>query len=126
MKKKNNQIPDNKSNFLRGVIDLLILALLDVQDCYGYQLSSMIEEYSDEMVEIPVATLYQPLYRLKNRGYVSEREEKKGGRNVTYYHLESSGREYYQAMRETYLNLNKGIQNVLDVSQKMRSEQNGN
>ena len=49
---------NNKSNFRRGSVELLILHLLSQQDYYGYEISTLIREQTDGYLNIPVGSLY--------------------------------------------------------------------
>ena len=48
---------NNKSNFRRGSVELLILHLLSQQDYYGYEISTLIREQTDGYLNIPVECL---------------------------------------------------------------------
>ena len=48
---------DNKSNFRRGSVELLVLHLLSGKDYYGYQLSKDTKEYSNGVLDIPIGSL---------------------------------------------------------------------
>jgi len=61
---------DNKSNFRRGSVELLVLHLLNQKDYYGYELSQTIKEQSDSVLNIPVGSLYPALYKLIDSGYI--------------------------------------------------------
>ena len=54
---------NNKSNFRRGSVELLILHLLSQQDYYGYEISTLIREQTDGYLNIPVGSLYPALYK---------------------------------------------------------------
>ena len=84
---------NNKSNFRRGSVELLILHLLSQQDYYGYEISTLIREQTDGYLNIPVGSLYPALYKLIDAGYISDYKKQVGRRQVNvYYHLEDSGR----------------------------------
>ena len=54
---------NNKSNFRRGSVELLILHLLSQQDYYGYEISTLIREQTEGYLNIPVGSLYPALYK---------------------------------------------------------------
>ena len=95
---------NNKSNFRRGSVELLILHLLSQQDYYGYEISTLIREQTDGYLNIPVGSLYPALYKLIDAGYISDYKKQVGRRQVNvYYHLEDSGRTHLQQLLEDYL-----------------------
>lgn len=78
---------NNKSNFRRGSVELLILHLLSQQDYYGYEISTLIREQTDGYLNIPVGSLYPALYKLIDAGYISDYKKQVGRRQVNvYYH----------------------------------------
>ncbi len=52
-------------------IDMIVLSILCDGDFYGYQLSQLINKYSDSMISIPEGSLYPALYRLEANGYIT-------------------------------------------------------
>lgn len=115
---------DNKSNFKRGSVELLILHLLNEKDYYGYELSQDIKERSREVIDIPVGSLYPALYKLIDNGYISDYKQQAGKRLVrVYYHIETSGLERLQILLDDYYTTNKGIQDILNYK---KNPQGGN
>jgi len=106
---------DNKSNFRRGSVELLVLHLLKEKDCYGYELSKNIKLRSNDVLDIPVGSLYPALYKLIDNGYISDYKKQLGKRRVyVYYHIEDLGKERLEALLTDYYSTNNGIQNVLN------------
>lgn len=113
---------DNKSNFKRGSVELLILHLLSEKDYYGYELSQDIKERSHNIIDIPVGSLYPALYKLIDNKYISDYKQQAGKRLVrVYYHIEASGLERLKLLLEDYYMTNKGIQDILNY-QKQEGE----
>lgn len=103
-----------KENIKKGTNELLILSLLSQEDMYGYQISRTILERSDNVYTVTEGSLYPILYRLSQAGYISERVELVKRRSRVYYHLEESGRLYYQQCLDEYIALNKSISKILE------------
>ncbi len=105
---------DNKSNFRRGSVELLILHLLSQKDYYGYELSQTIKEQSDSVLNIPVGSLYPALYKLIDAGYISDYKKQAGRRLVrVYYHIEESGRQRLHTLVHDYNSTVAAVQQVL-------------
>lgn len=110
---------DNKSNFKKGAVELLILHLLDGTDCYGYQLTQLIEEHSGGILAIQEGTLYPTLYKLSDKGYISEHKKLVGKRKTrVYYHLEDEGRDRLAELSRDYFEVNRAIQKVLNYTRE--------
>jgi PadR family transcriptional regulator PadR len=103
----------NSKDLIRGAVDLLILKFLMAEDCYGYQLTKLISEKSNDLIKIPVGSLYPSLYRMLEKGYISEKQQVVGKRLRTYYHITESGEKYYASLLNEYIDITIGIQNIV-------------
>lgn len=103
-----------KENFRKGALDMLILKLLSKHDCYGYQLTQIIKEQSNGLINIPSGSLYPSLYRLLEGNYISEYPVMVGKRQQRiYYHLESEGRQYLEEQMSDYYEIAEAIEKIL-------------
>lgn len=103
-----------RSNFKMGTVEMLILYLLDKQELYGYQITNLLKKLSDGKVVVTEATLYPTLYKLLNKGYISDREVPIGKRRMrVYYHLEDTGRQRLSDLLEDYEEITAGIAAIL-------------
>ena len=100
-------------NLKKGTSEMLILFLLEREDMYGYQLAQELKEQSEGYFIMPEGSLYPTLYRLIEKGVITDRQEIVGKRLRKYYHLEESGKEYLQKIVSEYRSINLGIQKVL-------------
>lgn len=106
---------DNKSNFRRGSVELLVLHLLSKHDCYGYELTQIMKNQTDGVIDIPVGSLYPALYKLIDNGYISDYKKQVGKRLIrVYYHIESAGKERLAILLQDYHQTNQAIQNILN------------
>lgn len=105
-----------KDNFKKGSVELLVLAVLSGEDMYGYQITQKIKEYSDGLFTVLEGSLYPILYRLANEGYVTEKSVAIKRRMRVYYHLEQSGRAYFERCLREYRAINLGVEKVLEQS----------
>ena len=106
-----------KENFKRGVMDLLITYMLSVEDMYGYQISLEIDKLSEGLITIKLGSLYAPLFRLVEKGLVTERTELVGKKRTRrYYHLTEDGFKYLDILKEEYDFMCAGVEKVLTFS----------
>lgn len=84
--------------FKKGVLEICVLALLDKQDRYGYEL---VQKISNQ-VSISEGSVYPLLRRLTKEGYFTTYlQESTEGPSRKYYKLTDSGREYlYKLIKE--------------------------
>lgn len=94
----------------RGTIEIMLLTLLKDEDMYGYQLCQELENRSKGLFCLPEGSLYPSLYRMVDRGYITDRKEIVGKRRTrVYYHIEIAGLEYLEEIKKEYISLNRGI-----------------
>jgi len=96
---------DNKlsSDLLRGHTDTIILKLLMDGDKYGYEITKLVREFSNNLYELKEATMYSSLKRLENDGRITSYwgDETQGGRRK-YYRITQDGREVYQGNKQNW------------------------
>ena len=84
-------------------IEMLFLKILEKEDCYGYQLTQSIQDITNGQIKIAEGTMYPILYKLQDKGYISDRQVKVGKRQTrVYYHLEPAGKEYLSQLTHDY------------------------
>lgn len=105
---------DRKSNFRRGSVELMVLHLLSLRDYYGYELTQIIRQETNGVIDIPIGSLYPALYKLIDAGYISDHKEQVGKRMIRiYYHLEDSGKTRLDLLLHNYYQTNQAIQDIL-------------
>jgi len=104
-----------KVNFQRGVTLLVLLSLLKREDMYGYQLVQSFEALSGGLLRTQEGSLYPVLYKLLDKGYITDKRVLSGKRMVRiYYHLEPSGMQYLQELERDYRTITAGVMKILD------------
>ncbi|MFR1722239.1 PadR family transcriptional regulator [Emergencia timonensis] len=103
-----------RSNFKMGTVEMIVLFLLQKQNLYGYQLTTLIKKQSNGNVIVTESTLYPTLYKLLKNGYISDREMPIGKRRIrVYYHLEDAGKDRLADLLEDYNEITVGIERIL-------------
>ena len=103
----------SNSNLKKGVSEMLILRLLSKEDMYGYQISQTITKLSDNLFTLPEGSLYPILYRLLEKGFITDKQKIVGKRLRNYYHLENAGKTYLKEIIDGYNKLSTIITNIL-------------
>lgn len=93
---------------------MLLLCILKKQDCYGYEITKLIKEYSDNLLDIKSGTMYPILCKLQEEGIVSSYEEIANKKLRVYYHLEPFGLEKLQNLINEYREMINGIENIIN------------
>lgn len=101
-------------NFRRGVMSMVILALLKREDMYGYQLVQETSKSSGERITTQEGSLYPVLYKLLDQGLISDYKVQVGKRMTRiYYHLEPAGEQRLQALIAEYEAVTTGVFQII-------------
>lgn len=105
---------NTQQSFRRGVMSLVILALLKREDMYGYQLVQETANSSGGKLTTQEGSLYPVLYRLLDQGLISDRKVQVGKRMTRiYYHLEPAGDERLKELIREYEEVTQGIFQII-------------
>jgi PadR family transcriptional regulator len=91
------------SDLLRGHTDTIILKILTDGDRYGYEITKLVYEHSNQLYELKEATMYSSLKRLENDGHITSYwgDETQGGRRK-YYHVTESGERLHKENKQNW------------------------
>ncbi len=104
-----------QASFRRGVMTLVILALLRREDMYGYQLVQETSKSSGGKLSTQEGSLYPVLYRLLDQGLISDRKVPVGKRMTRiYYHLEPAGEARLQELIQEYKETTQGVFQIIE------------
>lgn len=108
-------VPNTEQNaFRRGIMSLVILSLLRKEDMYGYQLVQETKNLSGGRIVTQEGSLYPVLYKLQEKGYISDKKVLVGKRMTrVYYHLEPSGLDYWHTLMEEYNAISTGLSMIV-------------
>lgn len=99
------------------MFDLLVLAVVEKEDAYGYQISQIIKNISNTKD----SALYPVLKRLQDSHCVSAYDEQFQGRNRRYYRITEAGRERYGELVNEWNQYKCEIDRIIE--RKMNCEQ---
>lgn len=103
---------DQPSRFLRGLLELCLLALLEERADYGLSLAHRLGAAG--LGEIPGGTLYPALLRMEKRGLVSTASHpSSSGPTRKYYALTAAGHQELECQRSEWLTLSAALTTVL-------------
>ena len=96
--------------FKKGVLNLCVLALVEQQDMYGYELVQAISQH----IEISEGAVYPLLRRLTNDGYFTTYlKESSEGPPRKYYQLTVAGKEELKNLREEWNHFILGVNTLI-------------
>jgi transcriptional regulator len=89
---------DQKSELLKGTLDMLILKVVGLGPIHGYAISQRIQQISNNVFQPQQGTLYPALHRLEDRGLLqAEWKPTETGREAKFYTLTRKGRRELEA-----------------------------
>ena len=82
-----------KSDILRGTLDMLVLKTLSFAPMHGYGIAVHLRQVTNDALQVEEGSLYPALYRMQQKGWIKAdwRQTPKGQR-ARYYTLTTAGR----------------------------------
>ena len=103
------------TQYKKGVLELCVMALLQKQDRYGYEIS----EALSQKIDIADGTVYPILRKLKADGLLTTYlQEESGGPPRKYYSLTALGRETFEKDRREYLLFAGAVREMLEEDRR--------
>lgn len=89
---------DQKAEFLKGTLDMLILKVVALGPIHGYAISQRIQQISKDFFQVQQGSLYPALHRLEDRAWLqAEWRQTETGREAKFYTLTRKGRKQLEA-----------------------------
>lgn len=96
--------------FKKGVLDLCVLALLNKQDRYGYELVQSISG----RIEVSEGSVYPLLRRLRKEGFLTTYlQESTEGPSRKYYQLTESGKIHLENLYEEWKQFSAAVNEII-------------
>ncbi|CAB3389464.1 PadR family transcriptional regulator [Kyrpidia spormannii] len=112
------------TQLLKGVLDMLLLAFIDREPCYGYEMVQKLHEKGLELVS--EGSIYPLLGRLEKNGFVEGyfvRSDQ--GPNRKYYRILPRGREHLKKWTGEWREFAQAVQQILDEGVDEAGRHNG-
>lgn len=101
-----------RSQLLKGILDGCVLAVIEKEAVYGYELSRKLQEIG--LSDVSEGTIYPVLLRLqKNKLIIGEMRPSDFGPNRKYYSLTAAGKEGLEIITEEWNQLSVPINTLL-------------
>lgn len=91
-----------RGQLLRGHLEALLLACLQVGAAHGYELMQRLYQRSTGAFDLPEGTIYPVLRRLEREGHVASKWEDVQGRRRRVYKLTARGRRHLKEQRDEW------------------------
>ena len=83
-----------RQEMLLGTLDMLILRTLRMGAAHGHTIARVIEQSSDEVLQVEQGSLYPALHRLEDRGWMASYwGTSENNRKAKFYKLTAAGKK---------------------------------
>ncbi|MBS4210342.1 PadR family transcriptional regulator [Bacillus sp. FJAT-50079] len=101
-----------RSQLLKGILDGCVLAVIEKESVYGYELSQKLQELG--LNDVSEGTIYPVLLRLQKNGFIrGEMRPSDTGPNRKYYFLTEAGQEALATITEEWEQISGPVNKLL-------------
>ena len=109
---------EDKSEFLKGTLDMLILKIVALGPIHGYAIAQRIQQISRDFFQLQQGSLYPALHRLEDRGWLrAEWKASETGREAKFYALTPAGRKQLDAELRSWEQLTDAVALILRTAE---------
>ncbi len=103
-----------QTDLLQGTLNMMILRILRNCSGNGYEIAKMIEQRSEDLLQVDHGSLYPALRRLEARGWIkAEWQVSPTNRKARYYSLTPAGRKQVTVEHSRWQTLVHAITRVM-------------
>jgi transcriptional regulator len=107
-----------KSEVLKGTLDMLILKVVAIGPLHGYAISQRLQQISKDFFQVPEGSLYPALHRLEDRGWLQAKwQETETGRDAKFYSLTRAGRKQLSIEMQNWQRLSEAVALILETAE---------
>lgn len=107
----------DRQDLVPGTLDMLVLKTLTRGHLHGYAIAQLIQQISDEVLQVEEGSLYPALQRLELKGWIDgEWGVTPNNRKARFYTLTPAGRKHLQEMSERYRAVTYAIDRVMSFT----------
>ena len=109
---------EQKTEFLKGTLDMLILKVVGLGPIHGYAISQRIQQISRDLFQVQQGSLYPALHRLEDRGWLAaEWRQTETGREAKFYTLTRKGRKQLDAEMRNWEQVTDAVALILGTAE---------
>jgi PadR family transcriptional regulator PadR len=107
----------DRSELLRGTLDMLILKTLSLQPLHGLGLARRIDQVTEGAFQVRPGSLFPALHRMEQKGWIEGSwGESENNRRARYYRLTPAGHRQLREERESWSHVVLSIAKVLEAT----------
>ncbi len=106
----------DRSDLLRGTLEMLILKTLALEPLHGLGISRRIKQITQGAFQVPAGSLFPALHRLEQEGWIAGAwGESENNRRAKYYRLTPPGRGRLEEEQSNWKRVTLAIARVLEA-----------
>ena len=106
--------PTSKRELLPGMLDMLILRTLSVQDMHGYGIAQHLHRLSNDVIRVEEGSLYPALQRMRQKGWIeAEWRLTPNKQRARYYSITATGRRELGEQEQAFTELLAAVRRVM-------------
>ncbi len=107
----------SKTDLLHGTLDMLVLKTLTRGHLHGYAIAQLIQQLSDDVLQVEEGSLYPALQRLELNGWIEgDWGLSANNRRARFYKLTADGRQQLNTETDRYRQLTGAIARVMGTA----------
>ena len=107
----------SKTDLLHGTLDMLVLKTLTRGHLHGYAIAQLIQQLSEDVLQVEEGSLYPALQRLELNGWIEgDWGLSANNRRARFYKLTAEGRKQLNAETGRYRELTGAIARVMGTA----------
>ena len=109
---------EEKPEFLKGTLDMLILKIVALGPIHGYAISQRVQQISKDVFQLTQGSLYPALHRLEDRGWLQvDWKQTDSGREAKFYRLTKTGQKQLEAEVQNWKRLTDAVSSILRTAE---------
>lgn len=109
---------EEKTELLKGTLDMLILKIVALGPIHGYGISQRIQQISKDFFQVQQGSLYPALHRLEERGWLDAQwKDSDTGREAKFYTLTRKGRKQLEVELENWERMSDAVSLILRTAE---------
>jgi PadR family transcriptional regulator PadR len=111
-------MPEEKTELLKGTLDMLILKIVAAGPLHGYAISQRIQQISRDFFQVPQGSLYPALHRLEEQDWLEAQwKDTSTGREAKFYTLTRKGRKRLETEVLNWERLSDAVRLILRTAE---------
>ena len=99
---------------LPGLLDMLILKSLSIEDMHGYAIAQHLHKLSHDVIRVEEGSLYPALQRMRQKGWIkAEWRQTANNQRARFYALTTAGRQQLGDQESGFAELMAAVRRVM-------------